>query len=122
METYVNDQVGLPTLKDIWNELQKPGLDPRGEAVPTEFSEDIRTIKDLSEGMILPAVVTNLTKFGAFVDLGIKEAALLHISEIVDRYISDPAEVLKLNQQIKVVILSIDLDRSRIAVSMKSLN
>ncbi len=121
-ESYVSDQVGLPTLKDIWNELQKPGLDPRGEAVPTEFSENIRSIKDLSDGMVLPAVVTNLTKFGAFVDLGIKEAALLHISEIVDRYISDPAEVLKLNQQIKVVILSIDLERSRIAVSMKSLN
>jgi uncharacterized protein len=122
LKQYVTEAVGLPTLTDIWKELQKPGLDPRGEAVATEFSADIRSMTDLSEGMVLTAVVTNLTKFGAFVDVGIKEAALLHISEIVDKYISDPSEVLHLNQQIKVKVLSIDLDRKRVGVSMKAVD
>ncbi len=122
LKQYVSEAVGLPTLQDIWKELQKPGLDPRGEAVATEFSADIRSMTDLSEGMVLSAVVTNLTKFGAFVDLGIKEAALLHISEIVDKYISDPSEVLHLNQQIEVKVLSIDVDRKRVGVSMKAVD
>jgi len=122
LQQYVTEAVGLPTLKDIWMELQKPGIDPRGEAVATEFSADIRLMADLKENMVVSAVVTNLTKFGAFVDLGIKEAALLHISEIVDKYISDPAEVLHLNQQIKVKVLSVDLVRKRVGVSMKAVD
>lgn len=116
---YVTDTVGLPTLKDIMQELEKPGLDPRGKAEVFSFSETINEITDLKPGMRLPGVVTNLTKFGAFVNIGIKENGLLHISQITDRYIKDPSEVLKLDQKIMVRVVEIDIERKRIQLSMK---
>ncbi len=119
INNYVTDAVGLPTLKDIMQELEKPGLDPRGKAEVFSFSETINEITDLKPGMRLPGIVTNLTKFGAFVDIGIKENGLLHISQITDRFIKDPAEVLKLDQKITVRIVDIDVERKRIQLSMK---
>ncbi|MBT8383400.1 MAG: S1 RNA-binding domain-containing protein, partial [Ignavibacteria bacterium] len=116
---YVTDTVGLPTLKDIMQELEKPGLDPRGKAEVFSFSEVINEITDLKPGMSLPGIVTNLTKFGAFVDIGIKENGLLHISQITDRFIKDPSEVLKLDQKIVVRVVDVDVERKRIQLSMK---
>jgi protein Tex len=116
---YVTETVGLPTLKDIMQELEKPGLDPRGKAEVFSFSESINEITDLKPGMRLPGVITNLTKFGAFVDIGIKENGLLHISQITDRYIKDPSEVLRLDQKIMVRVVDIDVERKRIQLSMK---
>jgi len=119
INNYVTDTVGLPTLKDIMQELEKPGLDPRGKAEVFSFSETINVITDLKPGMRLPGVITNLTKFGAFVDIGIKENGLLHISQITDRFIKDPSEVLKLDQKIMVRVVDIDVERKRIQLSMK---
>jgi len=119
INNYVTDAVGLPTLKDIMQELEKPGLDPRGKAEVFSFSEAINEITDLKPGMLLPGIITNLTKFGAFVDIGIKENGLLHISQITDRFIKDPSEVLKLDQKIMVRIVDIDVERKRIQLSMK---
>jgi uncharacterized protein len=119
INNYVTDTVGLPTLKDIMQELEKPGLDPRGKAEVFSFSEAINEITDLKPGMLLPGIITNLTKFGAFVDIGIKENGLLHISQITDRFIKDPSEVLKLDQKIMVRIVDIDVERKRIKLSMK---
>ncbi len=119
INNYITNDVGLPTLKDIMQELEKPGLDPRGKAEVFSFSETINEITDLKPGMRLPGIVTNLTKFGAFVDIGIKENGLLHISQITDRFIKDPAEVLKLDQKITVRIVDIDIERKRIQLSMK---
>lgn len=121
LSEYVSSEVGMPTLKDIQQELLKPGLDIRGEAEVTHFTEGVQTIDDIHIGMILSGVVNNLTKFGAFVDIGIKESGLIHISQIVDRYISDPAEVLSLTQSVKVKVLEVDKDRKRISLSMKGL-
>jgi protein Tex len=119
INNYVTDTVGLPTLKDIMQELEKPGLDPRGKAEVFSFSETINEIADLKPGMRLPGIITNLTKFGVFVDIGIKENGLLHISQITDRYIKDPSEVLKLDQKIMVRVIDIDVERKRIQLSMK---
>jgi uncharacterized protein len=119
INNYVTDTVGLPTLNDIMKELEKPGLDPRGKAEVFSFSETINEITDLKPGMQLPGVVTNLTKFGAFVDIGIKENGLLHISQITDRFIKDPSEVLTLDQKIMVRVVEIDVERKRIQLSMK---
>jgi len=119
LQTFVNEKVGLPTLTDIVNELNKPGLDPRGAAKAIVFDESIKTITDLRTGMVLNGKVTNLTKFGAFVDIGIKENGLIHKSQIVDRFISDPAEVLKLNQAVKVKVLEVEVERKRVQLSMK---
>ena len=106
-------------MKDILQELEKPGLDPRGKAEVFSFSESINSITDLKPGMSLPGIITNLTKFGAFVDIGIKENGLLHISQITERFINDPAEVLKLDQKVIVRVVNIDVDRKRIQLSMK---
>jgi uncharacterized protein len=119
INNYITDTVGLPTLKDIMQELEKPGLDPRGKAEVFSFSETINEITDLKPGMRLPGVITNITKFGAFVDIGIKENGLLHISQITDQYIKDPSEVLKLDQKIMVRVVDIDVERKRIQLSMK---
>ena len=105
------------TLKVIMQKLEKPGLDPRGKAEVFSFSKTISEITDLKPGMRLPGTVTNLTKFGAFVDIGIKENGLLHISQTTDRFIKDPAEVLKLDQ--KIIVRIVDIDRKRIQLSMK---
>jgi uncharacterized protein len=120
IKKYVNDKVGLPTLEDILKELLKPGLDPRGKAEAFSFSENVNDITDLREGMKLPGIITNITKFGAFVNIGIKENGLLHVSQISSsRFIRDPSEVLKLDQKVNVKVVSIDLERKRIQLSMK---
>jgi len=119
INNYVTGTVGLPTLKDIMQELEKPGLDPRGKAEVFSFSEVINKITDLKPGMRLPGIITNLTKFGAFIDIGIKENGLLHISQITERFIKEPAEVLKLDQKVMVRVIDIDVERKRIQLSMK---
>lgn len=117
---YVSAEVGLPTLQDIMNELEKPGRDPRMQIEAWSFDPNIRTINDLHEGMLLDGEVTNITNFGAFVNIGIKENGLLHISQIADRRISSIEEVLHINQHVKVRVLEIDLDRKRISLTMKN--
>lgn len=119
LSNYATDDIGIPTLTDIINEIQKPGLDTRGSAKPIQFSSQVNTIDDLKTGMILTGIVNNLTKFGAFVDLGIKESALLHISQITNRFIKDPAEVLHLQQEVKVQVTDVDVDRKRVSLTMK---
>lgn len=120
LDKYVTDKVGLPTLNDIMEELDKPGRDPRKGIKVFEFDPNIRTIEDLREGMVLPGIVTNITNFGCFVDVGIKENGLVHISELTDRFISDPTEVVSLHQHVEVKVLSVDLSRKRVQLSMKS--
>ncbi|MDH6309108.1 uncharacterized protein M2451_001679 [Dysgonomonas sp. PFB1-18] len=119
LQKYVTDTVGLPTLNDIMEELDKPGRDPRKGIKMFEFDPNIRTIEDLREGMILPGIVTNITNFGCFVDVGIKENGLVHISELADRFVSDPTEVVSLHQHVEVKVLSVDLARKRVQLSMK---
>ncbi len=119
LKNYVTDTVGLPTLQDVMKELLKPGLDPREKLISFSFA-NIYSMEDLQVGMILPGIVTNLTKFGAFVDIGLKQDGLVHISQIADKYISDPSEVLKLRQQVEVKVTEVDLTRQRIQLSMKS--
>lgn len=118
LKNYVTDKFGLPTLKDIIKELEKPGLDPRGKAAPFEFG-DVRSMDDLSVGMILPGIVTNITKFGAFIDIGVKQDGLVHISQMANRFIKDPNEVVRLTQQVTVKVTEIDIPRKRIFLSMK---
>ena len=119
LQKYVTTEVGLPTLTDIRNELLKPGRDPRKPIKVFEFAEGIRSINDLREGMELPGIVNNITNFGAFVDLGIKESGLIHISELADRFISDPNEIVKLQQHLMVRVKEIDISRKRIQLSLK---
>lgn len=120
LDKYVTEKVGLPTLNDIMEELDKPGRDPRKGIKVFDFDPNIRTIEDLREGMTLPGIVTNITNFGCFVDVGIKENGLVHISELTDRFISDPTEVVSLHQHVEVKVLSVDLSRKRVQLSMKS--
>lgn len=115
---YISEEIGELTIKDILNELRKPGLDPRSELEQFEFAS-IYTIDDVKVGMVIPGVVTNLTRFGAFVDIGVKQDGLVHVSEIAHQYISDPAEVLKLNDKVQVKVLEVDAARKRIALSIK---
>jgi uncharacterized protein len=117
-QSYVNESAGLHTLQDILKELKKPGLDPRNEAQAFEFA-NIYSIEDVHVGMIVPGQVTNLTRFGAFVDIGVKQDGLVHVSEIAHKYISDPGEVLKLNDKVMVKVMEVDLARKRIALSIK---
>ena len=119
LSRYVNDRIGLPTLKDIMDELKKPGRDPRSVAKVFSFADNIHTIDDLEIGMVVPGIVTNLTNFGAFVDIGVKQDGLVHISEIADKYISNPADVLSLNQHVSVKIVQVDKVRKRIGLSIK---
>ena len=119
LSRYVNDRIGLPTLKDIVDELKKPGRDPRSVAKVFSFADNIHTIDDLAIGMVVPGIVTNLTNFGAFVDIGVKQDGLVHISEIADKYISNPADVLSLNQHVSVKIVQVDKVRKRIGLSIK---
>lgn len=119
LNKYVSDKVGLPTLNDIMDELDKPGRDPRKSIKTFEFDPNIRTIEDLREGMVLPGIVTNVTNFGCFVDVGIKENGLVHISELADRFISDPTEVVSLHQHVEVRVMSVDVSRKRVQLSMK---
>ncbi|RMF02154.1 MAG: RNA-binding transcriptional accessory protein, partial [Bacteroidetes bacterium] len=121
LENYVNAEVGLPTLKDILQELAKPGLDPRGEAQPFDFG-NVQTIEDLREGMVLPGIVTNVTNFGCFVDIGIKENGLVHISQLAHRFVKNPADVVSLNQRVQVRVMQVDLARKRVQLSMKAVD
>ncbi|MCJ7602782.1 MAG: RNA-binding transcriptional accessory protein [Desulfobulbaceae bacterium] len=116
---YVSDSVGLPTLTDIMAELAKPGRDPRQTFALFSFTEGISTIDDLQPGMKLPGIVTNVTKFGAFVDLGVHQDGLIHISQLADRFVRDPAEVVKVRQQVTVRVVEVDLERKRIALSLR---
>lgn len=120
LDKYISDKVGLPTLNDIMAELDKPGRDPREGIKVFEFDPNIRTIDDLREGMRLPGIVTNVTNFGCFVDVGIKENGLVHISELADRFVSDPSQVVSLHQYVEVKVLSVDVARKRVQLSMKT--
>ncbi|MBC5605903.1 Tex family protein [Bacteroides difficilis] len=115
---YVTPVVGLPTLQDIMQELEKPGRDPRKTIKVFEFDKNVRTIADLREGMILPGIVGNITNFGAFVDIGIKENGLVHLSQLAERYISDPTEIVSIHQHVMVRVMNVDTDRKRIQLSM----
>jgi uncharacterized protein len=116
---YVTDKVGLPTLEDIRKELAKPGRDPRKAIKVFEFAPNIFKVEDLQVGMVLPGIVTNITKFGAFVDVGVKQDGLVHVSQMADRFISDPAEIVKLHQHVHVKVIELDLQRKRIQLSLK---
>ncbi len=116
---YVTDKIGLPTLKDIMAELAKPGRDPRQQFQNVVFAEGIEKISDLIPGMKLPGIITNITAFGAFVDIGVHQDGLVHLSEMADRYVKSPSDVVKVNQQVEVTVLSVDLERKRISLSMK---
>ncbi len=120
LNRYVTDSVGLPTLTDIMAELAKPGRDPREPFEHFAFDEHVSEIKDLIPGMRLPGIVTNVTNFGAFVDVGVHQDGLVHISELCDRFVKNPAEVVNVQQKVKVTVLEVDLDRKRISLSMKS--
>ena len=115
---YISETIGVHTVRDIMNELKKPGLDPRSEAQQFEFA-DIYSIDDVNPGMIVPGIVTNLTRFGAFVDIGVKQDGLVHVSEISHTYITDPGEALKLNDKVNVKVLEVDIARKRISLSIK---
>ena len=116
--SYVDDRFGLPTINDIISELRKPGLDPRESAQEFEFSHDIHTIEDLKTGMELPGIVTNITAFGAFVDVGIKQNGLIHASQMGVRGMADPSKILRLHQQVKVTVVSVDLERGRVGLRL----
>ena len=120
IQKYVNEKVGLPTLRDILTELAKPGRDPRDRFEQVEFAEGINSINDLKPGLILDGVVTNVTAFGAFVDIGVHQDGLVHISELADKFVKVPADVVKVQQKVKVKVLSVDADRKRISLSMKN--
>jgi uncharacterized protein len=120
-ERYVTEGIGMPTLIDIMNELSKPGRDPRGKIKLFEFAQEVQKIEDVRPGMVLPGIVTNITRFGAFVDIGVKQDGLVHVSQMADKFISDPAEVVKLHQHVKVKVLEVDAVRKRIQLSMKGL-
>lgn len=119
LENYVSQTVGLPTLKDIQKELAKPGRDPRKNIKVFEFATGIYKIEDLQEGMVLPGIVTNITKFGAFVDVGVKQDGLVHISQLANRFVGDPNEVVKLHEHVKVKVTDVDVQRKRIQLSLK---
>jgi uncharacterized protein len=121
IEKYITDKAGLPTLRDIMAELEKPGRDPRKDIKVFEFAPEIHTIEDLRSGMIVPGIVTNITNFGAFVDIGVKQDGLVHVSQMADRYVSNPSEIVKIHQHVKVRILSVDLERRRIQLSLKEM-
>ena len=119
IQRYVSDDVGEPTLLDIMKELEKPGRDPRDKVQTVEFDDDVRDIKDLRTGMELNGIVTNVTQFGAFVDIGIHENGLVHVSEMSDKRVSNPERVVRISQPVRVRVKSVDLERKRISLSMK---
>ncbi|WP_419176583.1 Tex family protein [Desulfosediminicola sp.] len=120
LENYLTETIGLPTLKDIIAELARPGRDPRQAFISFSFAEGINTVDDLEPGMVLPAIITNVTKFGAFADIGVHQDGLIHISQLADRYVKDPADVVKARQQLKVKVLEVDKERKRISLSLKN--
>ena len=121
IKRYVTEEVGLPTLTDIMKELEKPGRDPREQIEEFEFDSSVQTIDDLHEGMELPGIVTNITNFGAFVDIGVHQDGLVHVSQLADKYVSDPTQVVRLHQHVRVRVIGVDLRRQRISLSMKGM-
>jgi len=121
LERYVNEKIGLPTLNDIMQELSKPGRDPRKTIKVFDFAEGIYKISDLVPGMVLPGIVTNITNFGAFVDVGVKQDGLVHISQLANRYVSNPNDIVKLHQHVKVKVTEVDIERKRIQLTMKDI-
>ena len=119
IKKYVTAEVGIPTLTDIMKELEKPGRDPREQIEEFEFDPSVQTIDDLHEGMVLPGIVTNITNFGAFVDIGVHQDGLVHVSQLANRYVSDPTQVVRLHQHVQVRVIGVDLRRNRISLSMK---
>lgn len=122
LDRYVSEKVGMPTLTDIMAELEKPGRDPREQLEEFEFDPNVSTPDDLVEGMVLPGIVTNITNFGAFVDIGVHQDGLVHISQLADRYVSDPTQVVKLHQHVMVKVIEVDRRRNRISLSMKAID
>ena len=122
IKRYVTAEVGLPTLTDIMKELEKPGRDPREQIEEFEFDSSVQTIDDLHEGMELPGIVTNITNFGAFVDIGVHQDGLVHVSQLADKYVNDPTQVVRLHQHVRVRVIGVDLRRQRISLSMKGMN
>jgi len=120
LNAYVTDSIGLPTLTDIINELDKPGRDPRPEFEVFSFADEVHSIEDLKPGMKLPGIITNVTNFGAFVDVGAHQDGLVHISQLADRFVSDPNDIVKVNQKVEVTVVDVDLKRKRIGLSMKA--
>jgi uncharacterized protein len=121
LKAFITEKTGLPTLNDIMDELAKPGRDPRKKFDLFEFEAGVNKIEDLKEGMVLPGIVTNITDFGAFVDIGVHQDGLVHVSQMADRFVKDPNEVVSLNQKVQVKVTGIDLDRKRIQLSMKNI-
>jgi uncharacterized protein len=117
---YVTEAVGLPTLTDILAELARPGRDPREQFETFQFAEGVNTLEDLRPGMKLPGIVTNVTAFGAFVDVGVHQDGLVHVSQLSDRFVRDPSEVVKVQQRVQVTVLAVDMARQRVSLSMKS--
>jgi uncharacterized protein len=122
LEKYVTDKVGLPTLNDIMQELSKPGRDPRKNIKVFEFADGIYKIDDLKPGMVLPGIVTNITNFGVFVDVGVKQDGLVHISQLANHFVSNPLDIVKLHQHVKVKVIEVDIARKRIQLSMKDVD
>jgi len=120
LDNYIEEDYGLPTLQDIISELAKPGRDPRKQFEATAFAANIKSIEQLSPGMKLAGIVTNVTNFGAFVDVGVHQDGLVHISELSDSYVKNPADVVKANQKVTVTVLSVDRERKRISLSLKN--
>ncbi|NLH51350.1 MAG: S1 RNA-binding domain-containing protein, partial [Bacteroidales bacterium] len=121
IENFVTDTIGIPTLTDIMNELARPGRDPRKSFEIFEFDKNVHEMADLRPGMILPGIVTNITKFGVFVDIGVHQDGLVHISQLANRHVKDPGEVVKIHQKVKVKVLEVDIPRKRISLSMKNI-
>jgi uncharacterized protein len=119
LDRYLGEDVGRPTLEDIMEELARPGRDPRPAFAAFSFA-DVHAIGDLREGMVLPGIVTNVTAFGAFVDVGVHQDGLVHVSELADRFVKNPNDVVRVRQQVQVRVLNVDLERKRIGLSMKS--
>jgi uncharacterized protein len=119
IQNYVSEKIGIPTLTDIMKELEKPGRDPRDTVRTFSFDRNVKEITDLHIGMLLPGIVTNITNFGCFVDIGIHEKGLVHISEMADKFVKDPTSIVALNQAVNVKVIGIDLPRKRISLSLK---
>ena len=118
---YVTDTIGIPTLTDIMQELEKPGRDPREQLEAFEFDPNVKEVDDLVEGMILPGIVTNITNFGAFVDIGVHQDGLVHVSQLANKYVKDPNDIIHLHQHVKVKVLQVDRRRNRISLTMKGI-
>ena len=122
VEDFIDKQHGVLSIKQIISELEKPNIDPRRKQKHFEFDKSVRSMHNLKEGMLLPGLISNITTFGAFVNLGVKQDGLVHKSQLADRYVSDPIEVVRLNQQVIVKVLSVDVDRKRIQLTMKGID